>query len=259
MKHLSPVRKSRIAIAVFFYGSVVGFTSADRSNDKSWVDLMAGIGLFTRHITVTDCSGKILEERRDNYPIADAGVSIRHDFGYGTVFGRAGGFHTQQKVQYVSSGYKESPSDDLSYSSLYVGGGIGLNTPYFGLDFGMLYFQNAHESYFPISHSNIQPMGKMRFGFEDSWYISTSLLYNTALMSQGGIFDLGLGLRFSGTRSTLWMGMGGAPYSNAQWIVRCSIQPEYWKAAISLSGNFGLTSDGDEEYGLALGVRVDLK
>ncbi len=250
MKLKSLFSRSRILIAIFFYSSVVGFTSGDGSGEKTWVDLVAGIGSFT-HI-IKDCNGNIL--RHDDYPITDAGATIEHNYGIGTFIGKLGTFSITRTTSYISDKYQESPSDDLSYSSSYIGAGIGLNFPYLGIDGGILYFQNISSAHLPIQNSHYQPMAKLRIGFEDSWYFSTSFFRNTPLMVNGGLYDLGLGFKLSGSKSSAWFGFGGGPYNEGQFIARVMIAPNGWKAAVHLSGNFGLGSDGTE-YGVSAGLR----
>ena len=89
MKLTSLLSRSRVLITLFFYSSVVGFTSGDGSGEKTWIDIAAGIGSFTK--VIRDCNGGIL--RQDDYPMTDAGLTLQHNYGVGTFIGKMGTFH----------------------------------------------------------------------------------------------------------------------------------------------------------------------
>jgi len=255
MKLRSPLRKAHILFAIFFYNSVVGFTSGDKPGSEStWVDFIAGFGSLTQ--VVRDCNGNVI--RHDDYPFVDGGASIHHTIGYAAFTGKINTFRVTRKTFNISNSYADTSWDPV-FSSTGVGAAFGLNAPFAEFDAGVMYFNNIANDYFPIRGSHFQPMWKLRIGFEDSWYFSSSYFYNNTLLAQGGRFDIGFGFHISGTQSALWLGFGEEPYSDDQLIFRADIVPSDWKAHFLFSGNIGFGADGSTEFGASLGLRVDLK
>jgi hypothetical protein len=250
MKNKTAIRASRLLIVIFFYGSVVGFTGKEKNTEKTWIDFLAGFGSFTQ--VIRDCSGNVIHH--DDYPFFDGAISVRHTFGYGAITGKIGGFTAQKSTHNLDS----LSSRNLNYSSVYGGVALGLNTPFLGLDLGILYFNNIHSYYMLIEDSHFQPMGRLRLGFEDAWYFSVSIMDNDPLFSGGGMFDMGLGFRIAQSESSIWFGLGGGPYADTQFILKTEIVPKEWKTKLLFSGNIGFGDDGSTEYGVSLGARIDL-
>lgn len=246
------ITRSRVLIALFFYGSVVGFTSSKEQSEKTWIDFVAGFGNFTK--VARDCNGNVVQH--DDYPFIDGGVSLHENYGVLSLTGKVNAFQATRKTFNLTS-YSYDGFDDHFYS-IGVGASLGVNFPYLGLDLGVIYFSDIISTEFPTFDSHFQPIGKLRIGLEDKWFFSTSFLYNTSLLSQGGMFDIGLGFTMKDSRSKLWLGLGAAPYSDIQWILRGEIAPKEWKPILLLSGNVGFGADGSVEYGLSAGLRFDL-
>jgi len=251
-KKKSAIKRSRIIIALFFYGSVVGFTTSKDPTEKTWIDFVAGFGNFTK--VVRDCNGNVINH--DDYPFIDGGISLHEKYGALSVTGKINAYRSTRKTFKLSSYYYDSLPNQ--FYSIGVGAAIGVNFPYLGLDLGAMYFSDLRNGDFPVYGSHIQPMGRLRLGFEDKWFFSTNLFYNTSPLSNGGMFDMGLGFRIKDSRSQLWFGVGGGPYSDVQWIIRGEIAPKEWKPVLLFSGNVGFGEDGSIEYGLSAGLRFDL-
>src|SRR5450432_296057 len=123
MKYKSSLRRSRLLIAIFFYSSVVGFTTGEKDGgEKTWVDFMAGFGSLTK--VVRDCNGNVINH--DDYSFVEGGASIQHKYGIASFTGKINTFRIKRQTFNIASGFQDS-SSDLFFSSTGIGGAIGLN------------------------------------------------------------------------------------------------------------------------------------
>lgn len=229
---------------------VVGFSPNPADSSTTTVEFAIGKGSYSR--VSRDCSGNIIDIT--NVPFKDAGVSIDHYFSVARV-GIKGGI-------LLDDGYRDTHS---SYSELvppsttkYMNPNAGLNTGFFGLDIGAVLFDDQNNRLegdrFIVESRSVYPTGKIRLGYLDSWYFTTSLLSNVPIVTGGGLFDIGLGFNLGKPHSNLWVGMGVAPYDLPIFSLRGDF-PMYEKFLLSLRGGLH-TGDGYTEYGVALGSKI---
>lgn len=244
---------------------VVDSTSA--KNSATWIDVNGGFGALTKVAggsTTRDWWGRSYYTPLSwsTYSIGDAGISINYQYGGLVLVGRIGTFGVtfDEAYEEKNPAYSgEAWASEDAYSSSYAGGAIGWHWPYFGIDAGLLYFDKLHPFYFPVNESHIQPMGKIRIGFEDVWYWSISFLYNNTLITHGAELEWGLGFHFPETKSSMWLGVGMYPQPDGVLIARATIAPQQWKFAVLFSGNFGWHSQTAQvDFGLSLGARLEL-
>jgi hypothetical protein len=147
------------------YGWIVGFTLVDSTVSKTQIDLVVGGGNYAQ--VIRDDNGS--ELRRFDYTFFDGGISLQRNFGYGIFIARVGELNATR--QWPNLSHTEDARTDaleyLSYSTLYMGVGVGVNMPFFGLVAGVLYFDRVQNDLMEIDNSHFQYMGSLRLGYED--------------------------------------------------------------------------------------------
>lgn len=231
-------------------------TTDSLHKDKLWIESNIGFARFS-DVTISGgydgwFGGYIAPYHHTSiYTAIDGGIALHYNTGVGSFTGRFGAIDNSTDTTLAHT------NGDNSYSSTYAGGSIGLNFPYVGIDLGLLYFNKLHSFYFPLNDSHIQPTGKLRIGFEDSWYFSMSFLTNNTLISEGGIFNMGCGFRFSNTQSSMWIGFGAYP-QNTEFIVHAVIAPKEWKPAFLVTAHIGPHESDPVDFGLSVGLKWNI-
>ncbi len=220
---------------------IVGFTPNPSDSSATTIQIAVGKGSYAR--VLRDCSGNVHVE---DIPFVDAGVAVDHYFSAFRVGAKAGILNDAPRV-FTSS---EITVTYINAIGTYINPNIGLNTKYFGLDFGGL-FSSSRSRY--SYGSTIYPTGLLRIGNLDSWYFSSSLANNLPLMTGGGFFDMGLGFHFEKPNSNLWLGVATGPYEGAVFSLKGDF-PMSNKSILNLHGQVGFHET--LEYGLSVGTKI---
>jgi len=220
-----------VLVPLLLFPYIVAF-SPNPDSSYTTLEFAAGTGSYAK--VSRDCSGRVVSVK--DVPFQDGGMSVDHYFSSFRVGAKAGVAH---------NGLDEIFDLDGSSAS-YFNPNIGLNTKYFGLDVGGMF-------YGPKSRyaSAVFPTGALRFGKFNGTYVSFSLASNLPLMTGGGLLDMGLGFNLGRPHSRLWLGLCGGPHGAVS--IKGDI-PVSDKLLLDLRGQVG--SNEHLEYGLSAGTRV---
>lgn len=246
-------------LKILKYSIILGFINCYIINlnldppDTSWTEVQVMGGVGSRGMVSRDCEGNILSAA--SVPFIDAGVSIDHNFNSFRAGAKAGVFQSFEKVYDYRTeyfGYSGSYQEEITY---YVNPNIGLNTKYFGLDGGAVFFLNKDTSTV-LSSSKIVtlPSASLRIGNLNSWYFSANFLNSLPLVSGGGVFDMGLGFNLGQPYSNLWLGLGLVPSDILANLVAKVDIPVSDDIILNFRGRYGSGKAAD--YGLAAGAKI---
>jgi hypothetical protein len=219
-------RKVKIFLLLLLYPNIVCFTPDSTGNSNSFVDLVLGMGKYAK--ATYNCKGQLTSITK--YSFFDYGAGFTHKIDVLNIGVRGGGFTINDAVNEYqgSSGYR-SDYTIPAYSSFYINPFVGLNTKYFELNGGILWFSNAPHygrrlyDYLIIDESAMQITGDIRIGNKEAFHFTSQYLSNIPLLS-GSILDMGFGFGNNESRTMTWAGLSAGPFQNVGFSLKQNIQ-----------------------------------
>jgi len=217
--------------------------------DTSRTELGFAVGTGSYAEVTRDCSGKVLSKR--DIPFQEAAISFDHyshlvHFGLrtGVVSGEAGA-----KVFSENGQWDLSPPNPEQVGTLcYMTPLVGLNSTYFGVDFGyVIPIQGM------IDQSEGMLAGTLWIGNKDKFHFRGHLADQIPLITGGtGLGSVGFGWGLGKPRSSMWLGVGSLPYDGL--LVGTHVElPLSELVLLRLAGSIG-TGEATE-YGISAGAR----
>lgn len=221
--------KTRILLIIFLYPNIVCFTPDSTGTSNTFIDLMLGLGKYAN--VTYNCEGQATSVT--NYTYFDFGAGITHKIDVLNLGLRSGGLtindtHTENTNHSYS--YYQYDYEIPGYSTIYINPFIGLNTKYFELNGGVLWFSNipGYESnldeYLFFYDSNMQLSGDMRIGNNKAFHFTTQYLSNVPLLSGTGMYDMGIGFGSKESRNLTWIGLSVGPFQNEGFAIKQNIE-----------------------------------
>ena len=221
--------KTRILLLCFLYPNIVCFTPDSTGTSNTFVDLMLGLGKYAN--VTYNCEGQATSVT--NYTYFDYGMGITHNIDVLNLGFRSGGLtindaHTENTN--YSYPYYQYDYAIPGYSTFYVNPFIGLNTKYFELNGGVVWFSNKPDyysggldEYLINNNNNIQLSSDIRIGNKQAFHFTSQYLSSVPLLS-GSMFDMGFGFGSKESRNLTWVGLSAGPFQNAGIALRQSIE-----------------------------------
>lgn len=218
--------KTRILLLCFLYPNIVSFTPDSTGTSNTFVDLMLGLGKYA-NVTYS-CKGQVTSVT--NFTYLDYGAGITHKIDVLNLGLRSGGLTIKDThIESTNHSYYQYDYEIPGYSTLYFNPFVGLNTKYFELNGGVLWFSNTPDyssnldKYLILDNSNLQISGDMRIGNAQAFHFTTQYLSSVPLLS-GSMFDMGFGFGSKESRNLTWVGLSDGPFQNTGLALRQNIE-----------------------------------
>jgi hypothetical protein len=250
--------KVRIFLILLLYPNFVCFTPDSTGTSNTFVDFMLGLG---KYADVTyNCQGQATSVTKYSY--VDYGVGVTQKIDIFNIGMRGGGLSIDD-AEYERIRDYPYYQDDYTitgYSTIYINPYVGLNTKYFGLNAGVLWFSNSPTygnklNDYLINEGDVQITSDIRIGNKEAFHYTSQYLSSIPLLS-GSIYDMGFGFGSKESRTLTWVGLSVGPFQNAGLSVKQNIQ---------LTKNFDLLLKGrigqiesNLEGSISAGVRYNL-
>ena len=231
----------------FMLPYLISFAPLPPDSSPTTIEIAAGYGSYSD--VTRDCNGRVVSVT--DVPYSDYGVSISHEVSV-VQFGVAGGLTSRTRSSLWHGNSQHTDSEPIPYAIPTV----GLNTCYFGLDAGILFPLNGHDSqsFFNSRFPGI-PSTKLRVGRLDAFYFSMSFARNVPLLAGGGLADAGFGFNLGRPNSSGWIGIGVFPYDGLVLSTK-------WEFPVSetflITPKVQLGGRESFEFGLAIGGKFRL-
>jgi len=219
--------RTRIFLILMLYPNIVCFTPDSTGTSNTFIDLMLGLGKYAN--VTYNCEGQATSVT--NYTYFDYGAGITHKIDVLNLGLRSGGLTINNtETENTNHSYYEYDYEIPGYSTFYVNPFIGLNTKYFELNGGVLWFSNTEyyssnlDEYLFLEDSDLQITGDMRIGNAQAFHFTSQYLSNVPLLSGGGMFDMGFGFGSKESRNLTWIGLSAGPFQNAGLAIKQDIQ-----------------------------------
>ncbi len=218
--------KTKIFFVLLLYPNIVCFKPDSTANSNSFVEIMLGLGKYAK--ATYNCEGQLTSITK--YSFIDYGARFTHQIDMLNLGVRGGGLTINDAVkEYKTSSYYESDYNIPGYSTFYFNPYLGLNTKYFELNGGVLWFSNTPgygsslDDFLINYESNLQITGEIRIGNKEAFHFTSQYLSGIPLLS-GNIFDMGCGFGSKESRTITWAGLSAGPFQNIGFSLKQNIQ-----------------------------------
>jgi len=163
---------------------------------------------------------------------------------------------------YTDTNLSHTSNDMSLVDTWWYGLGVGFSGPYVGLEGGVQYIDHLNGLDSRWLSGKVNPFGKIRIGYEDSWYYTLSYLSEGTYLTSGGILQTGFSLPiFPETlfsNSSIWLGYGAGPWDASNLIACLTIVPNSLPISFIVSGSYNIIGDV-KASSLMGGIRYSFK
>ncbi len=220
--------KIRLMLILFLYLNIVGFTpesSDSTGTSNTFVDFMFGLGKYAD--VSFNCKGQVTSVTKHSY--VDYGAGFTHKIDVINLGIRGGQLIIKDAVHEATNiSIFQNDYEVPGYSTFYINPFVGLNTKYFELNGGVLWFSNTSIYDFGnldeyLFLRDLQITGDIRIGNREAFHFTSQYLSSIPLLT-GSIFDMGFGFGNKESRTITWVGLSFGPFQNLGLSLKQKIQ-----------------------------------
>ena len=216
----------RILLILILYPNIVCFTPESSDSSNTVIDFMFGLGKYA-HVTY-NCKGEATSVTKHSY--FDYGAELTHKIDVINLGIRGGELIINDAVHEATNNSKFQYDYEVpGYSTFYINPFVGLNTKFFELNGGVLWFSNNsiydydNLAEYLLDPSSLQITGDIRIGNKEALHFTSQYLSSIPLLT-GSIFDMGFGFGNKESRTITWLGLSFGPFQNPGLSLKQNIQ-----------------------------------